>query len=803
MNDLLGAVRFALRLIRRSPGFSLAAVLVLGIGVGALSLMFSTLNTVVLQPLPYPEPGRLVWVWSVAPGDRVNSTSYLDYRNFETGTDAFASLAAFMLFADRRILAGAERAERVSAYHVSANLFPTLGVSPVRGRGFRADEEETGQDRVAVLSQAFWQRRYGGDPAVVGSTLTLDGEPVEIVGVMPAGFAFPTDADLWLPLQRSAGYASGRGNNNFFAVGRLRPGVSLAQAQAQLVVVAGNLAAAYPDMKDGWGVRAVSLHERYFGPARASILTLLAIVSLVPLVAAANVASLFLARSLGRRTELAVRLALGASRATVIRQLMIESLVVAALGGVVGLALAYGGGEALRRIAPAALPRIDAIRVDGTVLAFTLAVSLLLVPLFGMLPALGGTDFGIAGALKMGGSRGASGRGSGFRSGLVVAQVALSVTLLLACGLLIRSFVNLQRVDPGFRAENLLTFRVQLPTFKFGTPAETQEVWDQVTRRIEALPGVNAAATVDVLPFVGRGPWNTVWPEGHAPASAAEGQGATRRFVSEHFFTALGIPLRAGRAFAVTDALDRAPVTVINESLARQFFPGEDPIGKTLVLPWNPQLHLQIVGVAGDLSELGPGTDPVPTFYLPGRSIVTDISVLVRTAGDPLALLESIRRAVAELDHDIPIADVRTMDARLSTTLAQPRFRTAMVVVFALVSVALAAIGLYGVLAYFVRQQSREIGVRLALGAGRGAVGRLVVARGMALVGVGSALGVVGGFAVARAVRSQAWLYGVRTVDGPTVLGVVGGLAVVALVACLVPALRAARTDPTEAMRVE
>jgi putative ABC transport system permease protein len=804
MSSVWGHVRFAFRSFRRNPGFAIATVLVLGIGVGAVSLMFSTFNTVVLQPLPFAEPERLVWVWSLAPGDRPNSTSYLDYRDYQAGTSGFESLAAFMLFTDPRILTGGDEAERVSAFHVSANLFSTLGVSPQVGRGFRADEEETGQDRVAVLSHAFWQRRYGGDPGVVGSTVVLDGQTVEIVGVMPAGYDFPAGADVWLPLQRSAGYASGRGNNNFFVVGRLRQGVSLRQAQAQLEVVARNLADAYPGTKDGWGVRAVSLHERYFGSARALILTLMAIVALVPLVAAANVASLFLARALSRRTELATRLALGASRAALVRQLVVESLVVAVLGGALGLALAYEGGEALRVMAPATLPRLGSIRVDGNVAAFTIFASLILVPLFGIVPAIRGTNIGIAEALKVGGARGAGGHRTRFRNGLVVAQVALSVTLLLASGLLVRSFLKLQRVDLGFRAENLLTFRAQLPAFKYRTPAEVQQVWDGLLQRLEALPGVRAAGAVDRLPFIGRGPWNEVWAEGHPPASAADAQGATRRFVSDGFFSAMGIPLLAGRTFEVTDGPDRPPVTVVNETLARQFFPGEDPIGKTLVLDWSPPVKLSVVGVAGDVSELGAGTALAPTFYLPARAMaLTDMSVLVRTTADPLRAVGSVRGTVNAVDHDIPLSSVRTMAERVSTTLAQPRFRSAMVMLFALVSLILSAIGLYGVLAYFVRQRSREIGVRLALGAGQGAVRRLVILRGMALVGAGSALGVVGGFAAARVIRGQNWLYGIGAVDPLTVGGVICSLAAVAFIACLVPAIRAARMDPAEVMRAE
>jgi putative ABC transport system permease protein len=379
-------------------------------------------------------PDRLVWLWSLTPSGNPNSTSFLDYQDFRDGTDAFESLATYMVFSQAQILAGGDEAERVNTNRVTANLFSTLGVVPEIGRAFRPDEEQTGQDQVAILSQAFWQRRYGGDTAAVASRLALDGQTVEIVGVMPWQFDLPAGTDLWLPAQQAAGYASGRGNNNFFALGRFRDGVSLEQAQARLDVVARNIADTYPDSKEGWGVRVVSLHERYFGSARASILTLMAIISLVPLVACANVASLFLTRALSRRGEFATRLALGASRARLIRQLITESLVVALAGGAVGLVLAYLGGQLLRVLAPAALPRLDAIGVDGTVLAFTLIVSLMLVPLFGMVPALRGTDLGIAVELKAGGGRGTSDRRSGVRSTLVVARGMALVALGCAIG---------------------------------------------------------------------------------------------------------------------------------------------------------------------------------------------------------------------------------------------------------------------------------------------------------------------------------------------------------------------------------
>jgi putative ABC transport system permease protein len=808
MTDAWANVRHALRSFHRQPGSRTATVLVLGVGVGAVSLIFSILNAVVLQPLPFPHPDRLVWLSSLTPSGNPNSTSFADYRDFRDRSEAFESLGAYMLFGQARILTGGDNAERVTTYLVTANLFSTLGVPPEIGRAFRPDEEQTGQDQVAILSHAFWLRHHGGDARAVGSNLTLDGQSIRIVGVMPPGFDFPSGGDLWLPAQEAAGYASGRNNNNFLVLGRLRAGVSLLGAQARADVVARNIADAFPDTKRGWGVRLESLHEHFFGPARSTILTLMAIVSLVPLVACANVALLLLARGLSRRGEFATRLALGASRGRLVRQLMSESLVVALAGGAVGAVLAYLGGDVLRAAAPAALPRLDAIRVDGAVLVFTLVVSLTLVPLFGVVPALRSTDIGIAEELKAGGGRAIGGGRSRVRGALVVAQVALSVILLFGSALLLESFLALQRADPGFRADNLLTFQAQLPVYRYTSREEAQQAWDAVRGRLLALPGVRAVGAVDRLPVgVGAGPWNEVWAREHPPASTAEARGATRRFTTEGFFAALGVAVRDGRAFEHADFRGSGLVTVVNETLAREFFPGVNPVGHFLMLPWgDPPLALQVLGVMADVSELGVGTEPTPTFYLPTvpqRGPQTTLYVLVRTAGDPLALVGSVRQALREVHPDIPMSQVATMRARLSATLLPPRFRATMVAVFALISLLLSAMGLYGMLAYFVREHRRAIGIRLALGAGTGAVRRLVMARGMTLVASGCLIGAAAGLIAARVIASRGWLFGVGAGDPLSLAAVVVCLGLVALVACLLPADRAARVNPIEVMQAE
>jgi len=797
-----GDLRFTIRSFRRTPGFTLATVLVLGLGIGSISLMFSTLNTVVLQPLPYPHPDRLVWVWSMNEQGSRNSVSYLDYVDYQGNTDAFESLGTFTVFSRTRIVTGGDAAESLTTYEVSSTLFATLGVAPDIGRSFVPEDEQTGGSGVAIVSHGLWERRFGGDPAAIGSTITLNGEPAEIVGVMPAGFEFPAGTDVWFPLQQGAGYTSGRGNNNFYIVGRLRDGVTIQEAQSQMTVVAARIADANPAEKAGRTARLVPLHERYFGSLRTQLLLLVGVIALVPLVAGANVAALVLARATTRRTELASRLALGASRARVIQQLLTESLAMALCGGAVGLALAFAGGEAIRAFAPAALPRLDSIGIDARVAGVTLLVSLAMVPLVGILPALRATDLEVAETLKAGGGRRTTDRRSSVRSVLVVAQVALSVMLMLASGLLARSFVNLQRVDPGFRSGGVLLVRTLVPSFKYENGARLTGVWDELHGRVLAVPGVEMVGAIDRPPLSGTFPTADAWAEGRPPAGPADTLGAVRRFVTEDYFRVMRTPIVAGRAFDATDGPDAPLVAVINEAAARQFFPGEDAVGRTLVLDWEELFKLRVVGVSADIREIGLDADPVPTVYLSQRWYPRPtMNLTIRTSGDPLASAGAVRQAIRDVDDDISIADMQTMDARLSDSIFQPRFQSVLVGLFALVALVLSSIGLYGVLALLVRQRGHEISVRLALGADAAGVVRLVIGQGARLVSAGVLVGVAGGLAGSRLLRSA--LVGVGPADPITYGAVVVSLIVVTLVACLGPALRAARLDPAEALKAE
>ena len=565
-------LRYASRSFLRSPLHAVMTVVILAVGIGAVTLMFSALNASVLRPLPYPDGEELMWVWKRSDRAPQNSLSYDDYLDYRAGTDAFEELAAFYVFRPYVLLTGQEDAERLRTSLVTPNFFQTLGVGPALGRSFTEEESVLGGPEVAVLSYEFWQGRLGADPAILGNTLTLDGRPTEIVGVMPEGFAFRTPVQLWVPARAGEGYATGRGNNNFFLVGRLRDGVSTEQAQSQIDAVGLQIQEANPEFAQ-WSFWLQPLHVTLFGNMRPVLLILMGIVSLVPLVACANVASLTLARASSRSSELATRFALGAGKGRVLRQLLVENLMLAVAGGALGLGIASIGGRFLRALGPASVPRLDEIGVDTTVVTFALVVSLLLVPLFGIFPAIRGTGINLAQALRAGGRGGSETRG-GARKGLVVAQVALSMTLLVTSGLFLKSFVLMQRTDPGFETESILTAGIQIPGFKYETPEELSLAWDLTLARLEATPGVEYAAAADWLPVIsGGGPWNGLSRPGRPLPDDEPYLPATRKFVTADYFSTLNVPIKAGRAFNADDAVGGRNVLVLSEPLAEALFP--------------------------------------------------------------------------------------------------------------------------------------------------------------------------------------------------------------------------------------
>jgi len=799
MSDLFGDLRYAIRAFRRSPLHAALTVLILCVGIGAVTLMFSAINASVLRPLPYPEPDRLVWLWKASEGVPQNSVSYDDLRDYRAGVDALQELGATQLFSPRLLLSAAGESERIQGNLVTPNLFPVLGVAPIHGRTFRWEEAVLGGPEVAILSFPFWQSRFGGDPSVLGQTMELDGIPTEIVGIMPQGFEFRNPVDLWLPTREGSGATLGRGNNNFFLVGRLREGVSLEQAQAQVDAVAAQIQEANPEFAS-WFHWLQPLHEVFFGDMRNILFLLFGIVCLVPLLACANVASLSLARATSRNAELATRLALGAARGRVLRQLVVESVLLALVGGALGLALALGGGTLLRSLGPATLPRLEEIGIDASVLTFALVASLLTVPLFGVLPALRGTDFDLARALRFGG-RGGGGGKSKWRSMMVVSQVALSMTLLISSGLLFRSLQSLQGVDPGFRVESLLTAGVQLPDFKYVDPQELGSAWEGTMDRIRALPGVESAAAADWLPVSpGGGPWNALSRQDQPLEAGEQGTPASRKFVSIDYFETLGAPLLAGRTFTRDDTPGSPPVMVLSEALSETLFPGENSLGRMVVLWGSP---FEVVGVAAPMAEAGLGVVGRPTFYISSKQFPQSrLRLVVRTSGDdPLSTVGMLRQALSELDPDISLAGVQTMEARISGTLTQPRFRTTLVGAFALSGLLMAAFGLYGVLAFLVTRRRHEIGIRMAVGARAGNVVGLILRHGLGLVGVGAALGVLGGGIASIFLKSL--LFGVSLADPLTLGGSTLILLAVAVGASLLPAWRAAKVDPLESLRAE
>ncbi|MGW8267287.1 MAG: ABC transporter permease [Longimicrobiales bacterium] len=800
MSELLHDLRYALRGFRRSPLHALATILILGVGIGAVTLMFSAMNASVLRPLPYPDPDRLVWGWKAREGIPQNSLSFDDYRDYRGGVEGFDDLAAFYVFNPQVLVTGTEEAERITSSRVTANFFSVLGIPPTMGRSFVPEEEVQGGPAVVVLSHAYWQGRLGGDPAIVGQTLLLDGNPTEVVGVLPPDFSFRGDVQLWLPVQAGEGYTQGRGNNNFFFVGRLKEGVSLAQADAQVRAVTRQIQEANPDFAE-WYHWLQPLHEVFFGNIRTTLFLLMGIVSLVPLVACANVASLTLARAATRSSELATRLALGARRGRVVRQLLVENLVLALAGGGLGILLAHAGGTLLRSFGPASLPRLDEIGVDPTVLAFGLLISLLTVPLFGVLPALKGTGFQVAEVLRFGGGRGGAEGRSRSRSLLVIAQVALSMVLLITSGLFLRSFLEVQKVDPGFEPHTLLTAGVQIPGHKYGSPEELALAWEQTLQRLETIPGVVGIGAADWLPVTpGGGPWNGLSRPGQGGEEAPDQVPASRKFVSAGYFDALGVPMRAGRAFGSEDRVGTEDVMVLSESLAGILFGEENPLGQPVNLWGRP---FQVIGVSADVAEEGLGTRGRPTFFVAANQFpqVSFRLVIRSAADDPISMTSAVRAELRGLDRDIALSNVQTMETRIGRTLSQPRFRTGLVGSFALVGLLLAAFGLYGVLAYLVTRRQHEIGIRMALGArGEDVVG-LVLRQGLGMVGVGVVIGLALGGGASVVLRNL--LFGVSPADPLSLGGATVLLLAVALVASLFPARRAVRTNPLQALRSE
>lgn len=802
METLFRDIRYGIRSLLKRPGFTMIAVIALALGIGANTAIFSLVNAVLLQPLPFAEPDRLVWVW----GNIRNGTSrasvsppdFLDYRQQNTTFEEFAAAFGAPLPLN---LTGSGEPERLTAAGVTGNYFNALGAQPQLGRTFLLENEKPGSDQVAVLSHGLWQKRFGGDPTIINKTVVLDGRSFAVIGVMPQDFNFPQAAELWVPINFEIADGMKIRKAHFLRpIGKLKNGVTLAQAQADLDVIAARLEEQYPDSNLSWSLRLVSLREQLVGNTRPTLFILFGAVGFVLLIACANVANLLLVRAAGRQKEIALRTALGAGRFRIVRQMITESVLLALIGGALGTILAVWGIELLVKLSEGNIPPTAQVRIDATVLTFTLLTSIFTGVLFGLAPALRTMNLNLIESLKEGGRSGAEGgQRNRTRSLLVVLESAVAVVLLIGAGLLVRSLIQLQNVSPGFDPHNVLTMRVDLPRQKYATAEKAGNFFSQLEGRIDSLPGVEQVGLISELPLSGQPNDMPYTVEGRPPVPSDQAYDDDFRRVNTQYFSAMRIPFLRGRNFTEQEVRQSAKVVIISDLLARQVFPNEEPIGKRLIMAMGNQ-PFEIIGIVGDIRHRGLESTPLPAMYMPSNQAPW-MNIVVRTQGDPASLAGAVRNEVRAIDPDQPVAMVRTMDEWMETAVAGPRYRTALLALFAFVALVLASTGIYGVMSYSVTQRTHEIGVRMALGAKRSDVMKLVVRQGMSLVVIGVGIGIVGAIALTRVMATL--LFGVTAKDPFTFVAVAALLTLVAFVACYLPARRATKVDPLVALRYE
>jgi putative ABC transport system permease protein len=792
-------LRYGLRTLGRNPGFTCVAVLALALGIGAVSAIFTVVNSVLLQPLHFYRPEQLVVVnernlkkgfpeFPLSPGN------YLDFRDHN---HTFSGVSAIETTAVN--LTGFAEPERVPTAGVTAEFFRVMGTEPILGRTFTTQETRAESEHVVIIGYRLWQRRFGGRRDILGRKLKLDAEPYTVVGVMPAGFEFPGQTQCWAPFTLKPEDWQQRGNHGLAGIGRLKDGVTIQAAQVDLNAIAARAEQAYPETNSGWDTNLKSLQEDTVGDTRLAIVTLAAAVGFVLLIACVNLANLLLSRSAARRHEIGIRGALGAGRARLVRQLLTESMLLAALGALGGLALAWAGTRVLVNLSNDILPRASEIAVDGRVLAFTAAIALFTVVLFGLAPAVLMAKTDVSSALRAGGRGSSIGfRRNRLRSVLVVGEVALSIVLLSGAGLLMRSFYHLRSIDPGFDAHGVLTFSTDLPDAQYKTDKLQTEFYDAALERIRALPGVSAAGAGQIFPLAGTTIILTFVQIGKPPVPVGNQPSAGNGVVTPEYFAALRIPLKAGRYFTQRDNAAAAPVAIISEAMARQFYRNDNPLGQRIAI--SGKKPAEIVGVVGDVRDQQLESRGRATVYQPAAQYPsTSMYFAVRTAGNPVDLIPPVRAAIRQLDQDLVLDTVGTVEHLVDTSISGRRFAMLLMAVFAGLALALAMVGIYGVMSYSVTQATQEIGIRMALGAGSGDVLRMVLGYGGRLMAVGLLIGVPMALGAGELLASQ--LFEVPSTDPITYAAVSVALLVTGLAACAVPAFRATGVDPMVALR--
>jgi putative ABC transport system permease protein len=815
MLNLLPDLKHGVRVLLKSPGFTAAAVIVVALGIGANTAIFSVVNAVLLRPLPFRDPARLVQVWHVPPPKSfpgmtefaVSAANFIDWQQQNSVFDKMAIYTGSSLN-----LTGREQPEALQGAAVSADFFSTLQVQPMLGRTFTPDEDQQGKNHAVILTYGLWKSRFADNPNIAGQSVNLDGQPYLVAGVMGPKFRFPDWAQYWTPMGWTDKERAVRGEHHYMVIARLKTNIPIPQAQALMNAISARLAQQYPEDDKGWGAVVIPLREQLVSDVRPALLILLGAVAFVLLIACANVANLVLAKTFGRRKEIAIRVALGASAGQVVQQILAETLLLSLVGGTLGLMLARFGMALALKFLSDNLPKSAEISLDGFVLAFTIFISILTGLVAGLLPAIRMTKTNVNDALKQGlGKTDADSAGRRTRSVLVVSEVALSLILLVGAGLMIRSLWVLSTLDPGFDPHSVLTTSLVLPKNKYSQPIEEIAFFDRVLARVRALPGVVSAGMIDDLPLNGEGSHQPIAIEG-APVQAMSDQPEVdTRSITPGYLSTMHIPLRGGRDFSDADGPDRPSVALISESMAKRFWPNQDPIGRHLTMTFSPDKVREIVGIVGDVKLEGmDAAASSATIYLaanqPSGSSFVDwrpfpMQLAVRTPSQPASLVSAVTSAIHSIDRDQPVTDVMTMDDLVDTSLSQRRFSMLLLGAFAVLALLLAAVGIYSVLAFAVRRRVREIAIRVALGAEVKDILRLIVTEGMKPALIGLVLGVVGALALGKVLAS--FIYGIAAYDPLTFAAVAALLATVALMASIIPAFRAARIEPTRALREE